>query len=1510
MAEGTPRHAVAIIGMGGRFPAAADLDAFWRNTREGVEVLVDVSDADLEHARVDPRLSSLPNYVRKATVLEDAETFDAGFFGVPPREAQIIDPQQRVFLECAWEALEHAGYAGGASGQAVGVYAGAAINSYLVTQLLQNPPFVASVGGYQVMLGSDKDYLATRVSYKLDLRGPSITVQTACSTSLVAIVLACRALAHGECDLALAGGVSIQAPARAGYLFEEGMILSPDGHCRPFDAEAHGTRGSNGAGAVVLKRLEDALRDRDTIHAVVLGGALNNDGAGKAGYTAPSIEGQVEVIAAAQALAGVNPRSITYVEAHGTGTQLGDPIEIAALTQAFRAATPDIGFCRLGSLKASLGHLDAAAGVGGVIKATLALEHAELPPLVNFRSPNPALALETSPFVASNEVAPWVSDGPRRAGVSAFGIGGTNAHLVLEQAPAAPPPEPARSAELLVLSARSSAALERSTARLAAHLRAHPDVALADVAFTLGVGRRALAHRRAVVARDALHAAECLEQAGRPPVLSGTHEGAAPPVAFLFSGQGSQHAGMGRELYAEETVFRDAFDRCAAILEPELGFDLRKLVFAEDSKAALDETATTQPALFAVEYALASLWLSWGVKPAAMLGHSIGEYVAAHLAGVMSLEDALKVVAARGRLMQQQPPGGMAAVHLAPNEIERFLESGVEIAAQNAPGLCALSGPRDVLARVLERMAAAGIESRPLHTSHAFHSAMMEPALAPFLRVVESVKLSAPSVPYVSNLTGTWITTEQATSPSYYADHLRRAVKFEAGVRTLSADPSLLLLEVGPGNALASLARLTLGAAGGRRVIASLSHPRERRPELTAMLEAAGRAWLGGVELAWKGVEGSRAVGRVPLPTYPFERQRYWVDPVDEPVASQRSRPSAKVGTFLYAPTWTRDDSTLVANARVDGVWLVLGTEGPLASAVTAALAAAGADPVFVEAGAEFAEVGAGRFRARPGNEEDLARVVQAAGKRGPLGGALHLWSMDATAANARLLCYESIVALAAAIEPASRERPLRVIVATAEAESVLDERSVCPEAASVVGPAIVLPVEVPTLGVRAVDFDASTAPVATTARALVEEAAATDAERLVARRRGRRWVRRLEPLALPPAEPGSLPLKRGGVYLVTGGLGGLGLTLSRWLAAEVGARLVLTARTAVPPRETWDEWLATHPADERSSENIRALREIEKAGGEVLVVAAAAEDEAAMRGVVAQARARFGTIDGVLHAAGSPGSGKFALGLRSAQEVDATFAPKVAGLAVLSRILGDTPLDFVVLFSSMSAIIGSLGLCDYAAANAVLDAFAESAQPPASWKRVIAMDFGPWRDVGMAAKLVVPEAQRAAREAFMRTALGPAEGVDAFARALASGRSRVVITPFDVAAALGAAPEVDHLTGVETPASVKSTSSAVPRPNVSATFAAPESEAEQRMAAIWSELLGVDGIGVHDDFFELGGHSLLATRVLARVDQTFGARLTLRDIFDAPTIRRLSEKVTALAPAGGGESEREEIEF
>ncbi|KDA01437.1 type I polyketide synthase [Hyphomonas oceanitis] len=1495
-------HAIAIVGMAGRFPDAPDIDTFWRNILAGKESLRTFDAETLKSAGVPTATQDHPDFVAKGSPLDDVDMFDAEFFGLSAGEARIIDPQHRVFLECAWQAMEHAGYAPNQVDDPVGVFAGTGMNTYLLTHILSDPATVEAAGGYQLMLGNDKDFLCTRVSYKLDLRGPSATVQTACSTSLVAVEMACRALSRGECDMALAGGVSIGFPDKAGYLYQEGMIFSPDGHCRPFDVDAQGTRAGAGAGVVTLKRLADAQRDGDTIHAVIRGIAVNNDGGAKAGYTAPSIDGQAEVVAMAHALAGISPRTIGYMEAHGTATPLGDPIEIAALTQVFREETDDIGFCRLGSLKANVGHLDAAAGVAGLIKAVLVLREGIIPPLVNFKSPNPRLALETSPFTASADSSHWpATDTPRRAAISSFGIGGTNAHAVLEQAPVRELDAPRRKHQLLVVSAQTRTALSEASVRLSSHINDARSESLADVAWTLQNGRTNFPIRRFVVAESGEEAATLLAK----PFVPRQHDGGSRRVAFLFSGQGSQHAGMGQDLYADEPVYREAIDRCADILKSTIEIDLLGIL-SDGTDVELSETWIAQPALFATEYAMAELWKSWGVEPAAMLGHSIGEYVAAHIAGVMTLEEALRLVAERGRLMQSMPAGAMAAVELSAKRLRARLRDGIEIAAENGPDLSVISGTKQAVEAFLSDLESEGVGVRRLHTSHAFHSAMMEPALAPFREFASKLLLQVPKIPYVSNVTGTWITDEQATSPDYYAQHLRQAVLFEAGLQLLAQDPSIFLLEVGPGVTLSALAGISLDGER-HRIASSLPHPRDDQHDMRTVLSAAGAMWVAGVPLDWEALHGGDSPPcRRPLPTYPFERKRYWVDPKlgggllrtnVEPMP-EPSAPLEDLGQYLHSTTWASVPINTSIQPSLSGNWLIVAdnpisgerlVKGFEASGASALLALVDKDPASVSFESQLSDF-AGQLSG------GLRGVIIAVG----------LETDNNIPGRKR---YDLLGALARMPELSSVEA-IRILVVTRGGIPVFDEPVSDSQAALVFGPISMLAVESENLMPQHIDFSANGDALSDlNIRRLLAEASQEKFESIVAWRE-RRWLRRFEPVALPPSQQLPASLKERGVYLITGGTGGIGRTLALWLARNASTRIVLTSRKPLPPRDEWDNIVASDKDGDATSQIIKGILEIQAAGGEVSVECADVTDRDAMRGVIDRMLQKWGQIDGIIHAAGSPGAGKLFV-MDDPDEVSLTLSSKVDGLNIMAELLRDTPLDFIAVMSSINGILAAPGNAAYSSANAYLDAFPNSAIRPDSWKRVMVFNWDAWRDVGMATRIEVAENHRAERARFLEKAITPEAGAEIFARLLGSDINQVAVTPYNLPQVAGRQRQEIWKRGLDTvlngslPSDASFGTSIPISDNISSRFAREE---ERVIAAIWEELIGGEMEGAHENFFERGGHSLMATRVLSRLNSVAGVKLTLRDVFDAPTIGELAdcviEKRTTADEEGNGERE------
>ncbi|SCL28940.1 type I polyketide synthase [Micromonospora inyonensis] len=1346
---------IAIVGLAARLPGAADVHEFWRNLVDGVEsVTTFTREEQLARGATVDEVDD-PSWVHKAPVLKAFDEFDAGLFGMTARETEITDPQHRIFLESCYTALQDAGYDPGRYDGAVGVYAGTGGNLYLQLHVSKNK----RVGGalhsaVSVATGNSPNYVATNVSYRLDLRGPSLTVHTACSTSLVAFHLACESLRNGECDMALAGGVNVEMPHGVGFMGMEGFT-SPDGRCRPFDAAANGTVWGSGVGVTVLKRLSDAVADGDTIRAVVRGNAINNDGAGKVGFTAPSVDGQMEAVAQAVELAGVDPRTITYVEAHGTGTAMGDPIEVAALSAVYGRDTDERGWCGIGSVKSNIGHLSQPSGIVSVIKAVLAMEHGLIPPTINYETPNPAIDFADTPFYVTNTLTKWDNDaGPRRAGVSSFGIGGTNAHVVLEEAPAAARVDRRiRPAHLLHVSAKTPTALDTALTRLADHLATTTDGGpelLADVAHTLRVGRKEYPHRATVVATDLPDAVTALRTPRRR--QGGVADGAAPRVAFLFSGQGSQYAGMGAQLYAEEPAFAAVVDECAELLRPELGLDLRDLILGRDPAAGekLTETRYTQPALFVVEYALALLWQSTGVRPAAMVGHSIGEYAAATVAGVFTLPDALRVVAARGRLMQSLPAGAMLAVNLAESVVAETLPDGLSVATVNGPGTCVVAGPADAVAAYAETRRG---KCKPLRTSHAFHSPMMEPILAEFTALMATVELRRPTVPFLSNVTGTWITDAQATDPAYWAAHLRQPVRFGACVATLLAEGVWSLVECGPGKQLANLARMQVAKASPEQraltPLGSLPGPTEDTGDLATFLATAGALWCTGVGVR---LDGDPAARRVPLPTYPFERKRYWIDadPVQPAAVAEIPSGPRPLAEWFAVPVWRQ--ATPEPRRAPLGRCLVL-VDGPRGEALLAALGVGGADPVVVRAGDDFAATADG-YRLRPGVRADHDALVAALGADLPER-LVHAFALDGEPTGTDLAATSvaldrgffdalHLVQALAGAGTTTGEHPRTLDLVTAGIGDVSGADLTRPEHATLVGLARVLPVELPGLTVRLVDAD----PATTDATALAAElnrpvGAVTE----VALRGNRRWVTDYEQVTLD-AEPASAGedagvLREGGRYVITGGLGGIGITLAEDFARRARARLVLLARSGLPPREAWDDHLAVH-GDDRAGRAIAAIRRMEAAGAQVLVLAADVTDPADLRRVRAAAEEAYGGIDGIVHAAGLPGGGMAEIKERA--EAERVLAPKVAGTLALAQVFGDLPMDFVVLCSSITAVVGGFGQVDYCAANNALDAYARSGL---GWRApVLSQNWGGWAEVGMAVETNVPAGFRAvARE-------------------------------------------------------------------------------------------------------------------------------------------------------------------
>jgi len=1376
---------IAIVGMALRVPGANDADAFWQNLREGRESIVDYSEEQLVEGGEHPDTLRKPSYVARGGALGDVKLFDRDFFGFSPKEAAILDPQHRHFMELCWEALEDAGHTPGRFDGQIGLFGGCGMGSYFYFNVCSHRELIADVGLFLLRhTGNDKDFLATRVSYVLDLKGPSVNVQTACSTSLVATHYACQSLLTGECDLALAGGITIQFPTEVGYVYKDGEVLSPDGHCHAFDHRAQGTVLTSGGGVVSLRRLEDAIEDGDPIYAVIKGSAVNNDGGQKVGYLAPSVDGQAAAMTEAYSLANVDPATIGMIECHGTGTYMGDPIEVAALTQAFRnqdsEGAEENQFCRIGSVKTNIGHLDTAAGVVGLMKAALALHHEEMPPTINYEQPNPEIGFERTPFVVNDALTPWpAGQGVRRAAINSLGVGGTNAHVVVEEYPQ--PEAPASATEpgrvLFQLSARSSKSLDGACRKLARHLEETPGIPLADVTYTLQKSREEFDLRRVVVAKDRAEAVELLE--GLDPRRVFTHSAAEtrPSLAFMFSGGGSQYPGMARDLYESEPIFREHVDRGLSMYQEKTAVDLRALVFCDreaesEVEAPLTEGVRQLPAIFIVEYAMVQLWKSWGIEPDIMIGHSMGENVAACLSGVITYEECLDWMIIRGRLVDTTEPGGMIAVSLPEDDLRPFLEERCDLASVNAPSLTVASGGVEEIDALEKRLDEAEIDCQRVAINVAGHSRLFDPILDEFRAFIRGLDLKKPTIPFISNRTGKPITDEQALDPEYWVEHLRREVRFSDGLATVLETPGRILLEVGPGQTLSSFARQQPTTAP-INIVPSIRHKADKSSDADFFLAALGRLWASGVEVELDRLYEGQARRKVRLPTYAWNHQSYFIDRVEPTVVAEeagRAERIEDVADWGSVPTW---HPTAVDPRRLEekSTWLLFMDRIGLGRRLRERLEAAGHTVACVYEGDAFRKRSDLEYSLSPelGREGYNALVKDLAASGHAPSRIVHLWLATegehfrpgSSFFHENLQNgFWSLYFLAKALGDENLPGDVHVSVVSTGLHGLEgDDGPLYPEKATVLGPTLVIPRELAGVTCKSIDVSLPAKGAAALlgrlglgagsagrpedldalANRLEAEILSPSETEVVALRGEDRFVRRFEARPLPVrGDDVAEGLVEGGTYLVTGGLGGLGLTLADRLAREVpGVRLALLGRTPLPPREDWEAVLAGDQGSAAEARTIRRVRTIEESGASVEVVTGDVTRLDDMRRGVAQIRERFGALDGIFHVAGVVADEL--IQLKADHDIERVFGPKVHGTEVLDAILEESGARLLVLYSSTSAITAPTGQVDYVAANAFLDAFAHSRKDHPV--RTIAINWGIWNEVGLAARTLTGEA-------------------------------------------------------------------------------------------------------------------------------------------------------------------------
>ncbi len=1480
-AEGINNRActhVAIISMACRFPGAPSIRQFWDNLTNGIGSITALPDEDISH--LPQEIVNDPGFVNATGRLENIDLFDAAFFNLNPAEATATDPQQRLILECAWEALESAGY--NPRGQNIGVFAGAGESLY--RDLLRGDTgLLRSLGELQLTISTGKDHVAPRLSYLLDLRGPSVPVNTACSTSLVAVHLACQSLMNGECEMALAGGVSLSS--QTGYLFEENGILSPDGLCRAFDENARGTVPGSGAALVLLKLLDQAVTDGDHIHAVIKGSAINNDGNLKVGYTAPSVEGQRRVIEQALVNAHIAPQQISYIETHGTGTPLGDPIEIEALRQVFdnaeESAATGEKFCALGSVKTNIGHCDSAAGIAGLIKAVLCLEHRILVPSLNFKKPNPQLDLDRSQFYVNTETMAWKQT-PRLAGVSSFGIGGTNAHVILAEAPSSEAVGRSRPWQVLTLSARSESALERRRADMANALRERPDFHLSDIAFTLNTGRRGFGFRQSFLCANTEDAIAALTIPKEKPVRVVAQE---RPVIFLFPGQGKAYTDLGSDLYRDEPRFREEVDYCCSRLVPLIGADLRDLMFARQGglDGSIYRPLFWQTALFTVEYAMAQLWMSWGIRPAAMIGHSLGEYVAATLAGVIELDDALLLVAERARRTEDLEEGAMLAVPAREEEIYPYIKDEISLAAVNGPELCILAGPTSDIESLYQQI--AFLNPIRLDASHAFHSRLVEPLMEPLSTIASRMRLNRPRIPYLSNVTGTWMSDEDAMDPGYWARHVRSTVRFNDSLSEALKKPNCVLLEVGPGKVLSELARRNYPET---TTFASISNEQCGR----ALAQTVGSLWCEGIGIDWQKYYETENRRRVPLPTYPFERQRYWVTTGERSEVAESGGPLAvkdPPGKWLYATNWKRTNPLPrleFGTNSYKGTWLVFSEKDGVGAELASRFRQSGQTVHEARRGKAFEQNGAESFTLDAGNAEDYQRLLQSLREGFPQR-IIYAWDFRHDAETSTAAGFDSLIYLAQAVASSEKTLSVRLALISSGLHRVLDEELGSDHEAANLGIVHVLPKEAPAIKCQNIDLDEKQMGCGKVAEQVLAEFASETADAIVAYRHGHRWLPIVE--QTPLVSSGGRQFQQGGVYVITHALQEIGFTLAEHLVREFECKVVLLARSFFPRAVEWDQWVREQGESDPISRSIARLKDIRES---LTILSADLSDPERLKRIKAQIEREVGAVHGVFHL---DKAAKTGLILGKATPPSGSLRNDLAELAALDQAFGN---ELLVIFSSNLAESGGIGQVDQAARSAVIAHFAE--RRASSGRPTMALELGTraWTETAEEnpdSSSFLSQQLEEKRQHFGMTAQ---ECVAALQRSLALSLPDVIVSTRNFNALM----EQQHLfttdffqqqIGDSASNNGNGNGASHGRPDVSTAYTAPRNEVETLLVDLWQGTFRIQEIGVADNFFELGGHSLLAIQILKNMNQTFSSKITLKDLFDGPTIEQLAAKIS-----------------
>jgi len=1495
---------VAIIGMACRFPGANNIAEFWENLKAGVESIAEFSDEELLKENVQKDLLENPEYVKRKGVLNNVEEFDAGFFGYNPEDARLTDPQHRLMLECTWEALENSGYVPDKYSGEINVYAGMADSVYLQKNILKNMFYTQSLDWFNLRMGTSDATLATQLAYRLNTRGSAITVNTACSTALVAVISAYRNLIHFDCDLGIAGAISIDLPQHAGYLYQPGGIVSPDGHCRAFDEQAAGTVFSSGVGVVILKRLEDAKRDKDTIYAVIKGYGLNNDGSHKVGYTAPSMLGQAKCLASAYEFSEVNPDTVGYIEAHGTGTQLGDPIEVHALTQVFSRYTQRKQFCQLSSVKTNIGHTDIASGMAGLIAATLSLYYKKHIPTLHYQKPNPALDIEESPFYINTQLSDWNTDNvPRRAGVSAFGIGGTNAHIVLEECSVESQSSiDSMDEHLIILSAKSRQALNEMVNR---HLtfvqndKAADDITLNAIAYTLQVGRAEFPHRYAFVAANKEEFIDYLNGKSKGLHSTNLSRNGTKEIVFMFPGQGCQYAGMGTALYNMCPYFRQLVNIGCRKTREILDIDLQSLFFGTNNisgqlTADLNLTKYAQPAIFILEYSLAKLLMHWGIEPSAMIGHSLGEYVAACIADVFSYEDAVILICKRAQLMSDELQGTMLLITVTDDELQEFIMPGISVAAINAKDHFVLSGHVADMEVVKEMLTTQGIKYVTFETPHAFHSKMFDKILDGYRHILAEFDFKSPKIPYLSNVTGDWITEGEVTDANYWVRHLRETVKFSDGINKLIKQFDLFI-EVGPGHSLQSSVKINAKDVKKVNVVSTLPARKNNIHVKRYFYQALAHMWSNGVILNWSSFNEHCNARRIPLPTYPFQRNRYWVEP-DTDNSTEQSTARRPMEKWFYQPTWERKDQFAYTIDVIDqlkdkdSVWVIFMDSCGVGEKIHRIFKKNHISSYCVYRGETFTQEHH-KFTLNPANQEEYQQLMANLSMKGHKRlRVIFLWtlrllestsSLNNNVDDVLMFTFFSPLYLSQAFINQASDHSMEILMVSNGVQKVLGNEIIIPVNATSIGLCRVIPQECESIKACHVDIVAQDAmhDIKMLALRLISYFDDIDnfssSYNIFAIRGEYSWQQKFMPATLK--SQATSRLKDGGRYLFTGGLGGIALTLAEHIASNVSSPvIILLSRSSFPEQAVWDDWIRKNEESDRISRRIMQLRKLVSKGATVRVVQADVSNYKGLSRCIDILRADLGNIDGMIHAAGIAGGGLAQL--KTHDMAYRVLQPKVNGTYNLVKACRSMKLDFFVMCSSVASILGELSQVDYCAANACLDAFANTTLFNEK-TYIAAINWNTWKEVGMAV-----ETERPGDVSYFDrdNDISPEEGKQIFSKIVNSSQNQVIVSTFDVNSLIKMVHQ-GHEYNRQTPAVKRDTI------NVNTDYKPPRTRVEKQFAEIWERTLGIEQVGIDDGFFELGGHSLLALRMLTEIKNTVGMNVSLSQLYDHPTIMSLA---------------------